>query len=87
MEWQPIETAPKDGTPVLLYVKKQICEAWFSEGYWTADTPIAPAEYYGDAWVCCDDEFQIEVEFGPDGFESHGPATHWMPLPEPPSKQ
>ena len=85
-EWQPIETAPKDGTSVLLYIPHRICEGWFSKGEWSEDTPISPAEYSGEVWVCCDDEFQVEVELGPDGFECHFPITHWMPLPEPPKE-
>lgn len=84
-QWQPIETAPKDGTSVLLYTKYGMCEGWFLKGEWSEDTPISPAEYSGDVWVCYDDEFTIEVELGPDGFESHWPATHWMPLPPPPT--
>jgi hypothetical protein len=36
MTWQPIETAPKDGPPILAYGEGQIavCE-WSSCGYWS----------------------------------------------------
>lgn len=85
MDWQPIETAPKDGTSVLLFTTCHgVCEAWFAKGEWSDDTPISPAEYSGESWVCCDDAFSLEVELGPDGWEHHGTATHWMPLPAPP---
>ena len=85
MDWQPIETAPKDGTSVLLFTTCHgVCEAWFAKGEWSDDTPISPAEYSGEFWVCCDDAFSLEVELGPDGWEHHGTATHWMPLPPPP---
>ena len=87
LTWKPVETAPKDGRSILLLTRCHgVCEAWFDKGYWTDDTPISPREYYGDAWVCCDDTFQIEVELGPDGYEDHGTATHWMPLPVAPTE-
>jgi hypothetical protein len=61
MEWQPIETAPKDGTLVLLGNANNPewplrCRRWDDEtwGHWR----------------------------GQDGDE----ATHWMPLPAPPTK-
>jgi len=84
-KWQPIETAPKDETHLLLFTSCHgIVEAWFSPGFWSDETPLSPREYTGDVWVCADDAFQIEVELW-DGHEDHGTATHWMPLPEPPS--
>lgn len=85
MEWKPIETAPRDGTTVLLRTHSgDICSAWFAPGEWSNDTPISPAEYSGDCWVCCDDRFQIEaIDMGEHGFDD-GEAGHWMPLPKPP---
>lgn len=75
MNWQPIETAPKDGTWILL------CKATDADG-----KPIT-GESFGlfvqraawwevDGWVdYCAMVRDPNVFFNP---------THWMPLPEPP---
>lgn len=86
-EWKTIDSAPLDGSSVLLFTTCHgIVEAWFAQGEWSEETPISPREYSGAVWVCADDAFQIEVEEGvfENGANHHGTATHWMPLPEPP---
>lgn len=76
MKWQLIETAPKDGTRILLYAPDGLLvddEAKMHIGLWEA-----PDYNRGNDWV-----------LGPNGDEhSFGNAlydvTYWMPLPEPP---
>ena len=85
-EWQPIETAPKDGTEIDIWAVQysvgagklitgdghRISNAWWGE------------PYYGDErkWekqlVRRDGAWTEPVEY--TGFS----VTHWMPLPEPP---
>lgn len=69
MDWQPIETAPKEGA----------CLVW---GIWQGE--IAPrdsepslhvAERVGVAWCVT----------GSDTYSADVLATHWMPLPDPPA--
>lgn len=89
MGWQPIETAPLDGTPVLLFIRGHcVVEANFSPGFWS-DHHEYGREYNGPVWVCADDTFQVEVEEVPPeyGGMHHGQATHWMPLPAPPTQE
>lgn len=92
MNWQPIETAPRDGSWVLL---------WRGESTYGRWTPIVIGRWLEDedspAWVWpievfdpyTDDgraEAEADIENG-DHFESaegQGGFTHWMPLPEPP---
>lgn len=75
LQWQPIETAPKDGTRVLLYANLRRASLsghdldkdygyWIVLGSWEAE--------YG-LWV--------------DGSQCNPLPTHWMPLPEPPQEQ
>jgi hypothetical protein len=69
-DWQPIETAPKDGTRVLVYSndKRQAvayCDLINMGGFY--DEPIRVWNVNG--WLS-----------GDTGFI----PTHWMPLPEPP---
>ena len=75
MEWQPIETAPKDGT---------IFDVWCSEhkGYTDAPKRIANCKYSeGVIWFLHSHGwFELNtLDF------LHATITHWMPLPEPPN--
>jgi hypothetical protein len=87
--WQPIETAPTDGTDILLLANGMAIEARHSPGEWSEDTPASPAEYSGAVWVAFDGAVQFEIEEGegPDRSDHHGDVTHWMPLPPPPALQ
>lgn len=74
MEWQPIETAPKDSKARLVWEpndKNIFCVSW-SEGYGDpadGDEPIPGWYIFGSAgWL-----YPIK-------------ATHWMPLPQPPKE-
>lgn len=97
MSWQPIETAPKDGAAVLLYVpsgidvrgvydappdhRDRITVGWFG----------APHGDYnpGNRWVSINvisETFsgsELTGSWEEHEFEAVQP-THWMPLPEPP---
>jgi hypothetical protein len=90
-EWQPIETAPKDGTHILLYAGVQEYQGKQTEprltyGYW--DVPDHGA-YLGDCGGPCRcpeyDEPHPPYWFSDDGgFTTENPPTHWMPLPPAP---
>lgn len=68
--WMPIETAPKDGGPILCIGSNCNCEAgtittveWVDYGkhsYWS---------------LCANGDYAASSDFEP---------THWMPMPEPP---
>jgi hypothetical protein len=69
-EWQPIESAPKDGTHVLL---------WFPAGYWATEVHVAIGLWDSgedEGWYAGDESHSMTA---------HGaPPTYWMPLPAPP---
>jgi hypothetical protein len=72
MDWQPIETAPKDGV-IVLAVKESTLP-------WAKDFSVARFPYplkqrwNGGAW---------EAD---DGHVYEPQPTHWMPLPAPPAE-
>ena len=70
-DWQPIETAPRDGTEVLLYDECGVTVGSFrADDNFPEDAPLWLDNSYDD-FSC--------------GFASIPViATHWMPLPEPP---
>lgn len=78
MTWQPIETAPKDGTAVLVYGDGAFVGApntgvreWvqLTENYGRWFEPNISA-HESDDWL--------------DGRTVYSNLTHWMPLPAPP---
>jgi hypothetical protein len=78
IDWQPIETAPKDGTPFLTF--SQYAADNPREGaLGTKSTPVLVM-----AWLPSDREPYPVDEHG-DWHDLHCyDPTHWMPLPVPP---
>ena len=73
MSWQPIETAPKDGTTMDLWctaTKRRITDCW-----WDADYGEFIANDVNECGECCPSVV----------YHDNGKPTHWMPLPEPPT--
>ena len=89
-EWMPIETAPKDGTRVLLYWPNysdcvgEIGEPVVMIGQWKenpriAGTPVQDRLGMSPAYWATSDELD---DYGLARAEHY--PTHWMPLPTPP---
>ena len=79
--WLPIETAPRDGTAILIYVHGIVTEAWYDPLKVSSDHEGSDTSS-GGVWVCADDQWQVEVVEmkGEHGVEyDDGPATHWQP--------
>lgn len=79
MNWQPIETAPKDGSEVLLAVKiragipgKMLVGHWMPGGHCIEDHPPIDAGWY--FW-------------NGSMFNLASKPTHWMPLPKLPGEE
>jgi hypothetical protein len=71
-KWQPIETAPRDGSKVILWDSHEgVCCARYEDyaagwrAFWGTENYIRDGSTYDFALIA-----------------SH--PTHWMPLPEPP---
>ena len=91
--WQPIETAPRDGTAVLVWVpgaREGAEGAWGRHG---KNTPsVAVAKYDDYKWRPEEERWTGDIVEFESGWESTGSynvtvalkPTHWMPLPEPP---
>ena len=70
-KWQPIETAPLDGTRVLLAMHPDLTSVDRIQIGYAAETAL-----WGLCWRF-DGEYTVEAPAG---------ATHWMPLPEHPTR-
>ncbi len=78
MVWQPIDTAPKDGSKVDLWITPpngalttggygRVSDCWFSGGKWWL---YDETKYASDAGNCRSEVWHV---------------THWMPRPDPPA--
>lgn len=70
MPWQPMETAPRNGTKFDVWISRdgeRVTDVYWStvQDGWCIDGPYGPEE--------------------PTPLAIFPPATHWMPLPEPPA--
>ena len=77
-KWQPIETAPEDGTEVLLSNE--------DDGYVEKGHYVAPAQMIEDEDDDRPDWFTTDGDYLGRVGESLVAPTVWMPLPEPPEK-
>jgi hypothetical protein len=82
-DWQPIETAPRDGTHIFI----------FRDGW-----ECAPVAFWGDGEECagwCFEDDSVYVRgAAQEGFlgwqediDDDAMPTHWRPLPAPPKEQ
>lgn len=89
--WRTIDSAPKDGTEIILGAPAQEFHGKpvaprSTVGHWTTDEECQ--EYIGDCGGECrcpeyryHDPYWISWD---GGFTEENPPTHWMPLPPPP---
>ena len=85
-KWRPIESAPKDGTQILLI----FIDGRIESGNWTEATQDGPDEMGWDAGWISDSGFSYPGRsFGnPKYFRKQlSPPTHWMPRPRLPERQ
>lgn len=71
-EWKPIETAPKDGTRVLIVSDDQVFIGYWSESAKFGDEIEKPGWQIHESEM--DEWYAVAVD----------DATHWTPIPEPP---
>jgi len=84
MRWQPIETAPRDGTLVL------VCNTLDNGTITSIDGKIAVARYAYHLDGLEESIWEYGTYYSENSAGNQGAyvisATHWMPLPKPPEE-
>jgi hypothetical protein len=85
--WQPMKTAPKDGTWIVAFRPPANVGSWdtFVPVRWDQDLEdfVWPDRHCTvDPYTAAADDDDWLV--GGDYYEAKGTFTHWMPLPDPP---
>jgi len=76
-EWQPIETAPRDGTRILVCYPQSTWNKVNGRKKWYIKTTINTADFNERGHGTLAEGCGISLEC----------CTHWMPLPPPPVKE
>lgn len=97
MDWMDIESAPRDGTPVLIHYKNKLGKGRTIKAMFAAKHCIEQhsdsdfydydeerdAYYMPEGWYECMDNWDDLAYV----FVNEGEPTHWMPLPPPPTNK
>jgi hypothetical protein len=79
-QWLPISSAPKDGTPILLFAEGKIGIGYIEQRA-RSERLIGHASWIGrEKWADGDTHTEVTL-----GWVRPADATHWMPLPKPPA--
>jgi len=84
MNWQPIETAPKDGTAILVWHPEPHVSRPADELGTYADNQTILIAWWHD-YGTGNGHFYIDEKDSTGDHDWMYP-THWMPLPEPPAQ-
>lgn len=82
MDWRPIETAPKDGTLIDVWMGRDEFPHRRTDVYW-GRYPHTCGEH-GSYCDSCPPDRDMWVDALTAGYEHNLRPTHWMPIPEPP---